>query len=413
MGEILRLWLRRLIPLLILGIVALLGYANLTFVEQAPAQTPFVARWTGLRAWLTQGTSPYDPSVSQNSQVRMYGRPANAARGEDPQHFLYPPAVAVYLGPLAFLSLPVARAVWMTVLQLAIVALPLVSALAFRWTMGGWMRAGSVALGLFSLPGFLAVLNGDVAAVVSLAVVFSLAALHRRREAASGLLAATAIVKPQLGLLYLVYLYVWGIRQRRWTLIGWMTTGLAVLLGVSTALLPIWPLDVARQVLDYADIPTLRSAISRVLGTAAHPYSGLVGIGSAVILGYLFWEWRRSFAGGERGMLWGAMLTLTVTAVLSPFSVLANQLLLIPPLLLAVSVWQARLGPGREGVLTLVVLALGLATWAGAAGGLDPASTPTASIVLPPILVGGALWWVRWWATKLSLAREGLASPPS
>ena len=413
MAEILRVWLRRLIPVLILGLVALLGYANLTFVENAPAQTPFVARWTGLRAWLTQGTSPYDASVSQDSQVRMYGRPANAARGEDPQHFLYPPAVAVYLGPLAFLSFPIARAAWMSVLQIAIVALPLVSAIAFRWPMGGWMRVGSVALGLFSLPGFLAVLNGDVAAVVSLAIVVSLAALHRRRDAAAGLLAATAIVKPQLGLLCLIYLFVWGIRQRRWTLIGWMTTGLAVLLGASTALLPLWPLDVARQVVDYGEIPTLRSAVSWVLGTAAHPYSGLVGIGSALLLGYLFWEWRLSFAGGERGMLWGAMLTLTVTAVLSPFSVLANQLLLIPPLMLAVSVWHTRLGPGRESVLAFIVLALGLATWAGASGGLDAASTPAASIVLPPILVGVALWWVRWWATKLSLAREGLESRPS
>jgi Glycosyltransferase family 87 len=413
MAEILRVWLRRLIPVLMLGLVALLGYANLMFVENAPAQTPFVARWTGLRAWLTQGTSPYDPSVSQESQVRMYGRPANPARGEDPQHFLYPPAVAVYLGPLAFLSLPIARAVWMSLLQIAIVALPLVSAIAFRWSMGGWMRVGSVALGLFSLPGFLVVLNGDIAAVVSLAIVLSLTALHRRRDAAAGLLAATAIVKPQLGLLYLVYLYVWGIRQRRWTLIGWMTTGLAILLGVSTALLPIWPLDVARQVLDYGDIPTLRSAVSWILGTTAQPYSGVVGIGSALILGYLFWEWRLSFSGGERGMVWGAMLTLTVTAILSPFAVLANQLLLIPPILLAVSVWHARLGPGRESVLAFIVLALGLATWAGASAGLDAASTPAASIILPPILVGIALWWVRWWATKLSLPREGLGSHPS
>jgi hypothetical protein len=106
-------------------------------------------------------------------------------------------------------------------------------------------------------------------------------------------------------------------------------------------------------------------------------------------------------------------LTLTVTAVLSPFAVLANQLLLIPPILLAVSVWHARLGPGRESVLAFIVLALGLATWAGASGGLEAARTPAASIILPPILVGIALWWVRWWATKLSLAREGLGSHPS
>ena len=411
MAEVLRLWLRRLIPVLLLGAVVLIGYGNVAFVQRAPAQSPFVARWTGLHAWLTQGTSPYDPSVSADSQVRIYGRPANAARGEDPQHFLYPPAVALYLGPFAFLPLSTARGLWMTILQISLVALPLSAAWSFRWSMTGWLRTASVALGLFSLPGFLAVLHGDVSVVVSLAIVLSLVALHRRREAAAGLLAAATVVKPQLAFLFVAYLYVWGIHHRRWTLIGWMTTGLAVLLGISTALLPTWPLDIARQVLDYARLETIRSAVSRVLGTTQQPYSALTLIASAALLGYLLWEWRLSLTGSERSMTWAAMLTLTMTAALSPFSVLANQVLLIPPLLLAVCVWNERLRPGREGPLATAVIVLALVTWAGAVGGVDPAEAPGLSIVLPPILVGGALWWIRWWATRPPLVLESALAP--
>ena len=95
-----------------------------------------------------------------------------------------------YLGPFALLPLPTARALWMTILQIALVGLPLAAAWSFRWSMTGRLRAAAVALGLFSLPGFLVVLHGDVAAVVTLAIMLSLAALHRRREAAAGLLAA-------------------------------------------------------------------------------------------------------------------------------------------------------------------------------------------------------------------------------
>jgi len=406
MLEALRLWLRRLIPVVILAAVALLAYGNLAFVRSAPAQTPFVARWTGLHAWLTQGMSPYDDSVSADSQVRIYGRPANLARGEDPQHFLYPPALALELGPFALLPLETARALWMTVLQLAIVALPLGAGWAFHWPMSGWLRLGSVAMGLFSLPGFLAVLNGDVAVIVVLAIVLSLVAALRRREAAAGLLAATTIVKPHLAILYLAYLYVWGFRQRRWTLLGWLTTGLALLLGISTALLPTWPLDIVRQVLDYVDLETIRSAVSRLVATSAQPYTALTWVVTAALLGYLLWEWRLSLSGNERSIVWAAMLTLTVTAGLAPFSVLANQVLLIPPVLLAASVWRGRLGPGREGALAIVLVALGVATWAGAVRGLDPADVPSLAIVLPPILVAGALWWVRWWATRPPLVLE-------
>ena len=185
-----------------------------------------------------------------------------------------------------------------------------------------------------------------------------------------------------------------------------MTTGLAVLLGISTAWLPTWPLDMARQVLDYSKIETLRSAVSRILGTPLQPYSAVTWIGSAALLGYLLWEWRLSLAGSERSMMWAAMITLTLTAALAPFSVIANQVLLIPPFLLAVCVWNEHVREGRQGLLAGALLALGLLTWAGAAGGVDPANAPGLSIVLPPILVGGALWWVRWWATRPPLVLE-------
>jgi hypothetical protein len=294
----------------------------------------------------------------------------------------------------------------MTILQVGLVALPLVCALTFRWTMNGWLRVSGVALALFSYPGFLAVLHGDLSIIACLALMLSLALLHRRREAAAGWLAAASLVKPQLSVLLLVYLYVWGIRQRRWTLMGWMTTGVVVLFGLSTALLPTWPVDMARQVLDYAGTQTIRSTASLILGTPTQPYSGVTLIASAALLGYLFWEWRLSLGGGEQAMVWAAMLTLTVTIVLSPFSTIANQILLMPPLLLAVAVWHERLGPGREAALSVLLVVTILVTWAAGKGELDPAQASTIAIVLPPLFVGGALEWIRWWATRPPIVLE-------
>ena len=412
MSELLRLWARRLIPGLLILLVALLAWGNLAFVQRAPAQSPWVARWTGLRAWLTQGGSPFDPSVSLDAQTRIYGRPANLQRGEDPQHFLYPPAVAVVLGPFALLPLPIARALWMTLLQVLLVALTIIASLTFRWSMTGGLRFAASALVLLSLPGVLAVLQGDVAVFVVLMSLLSLGALLSRRDSAAGLLAASTIVKPHLAALYLLYLYVWGIKNQRWNLIGWLTTGLVVLLGVPTALLPSWPLDVARQVLDYADLGIFRSVVSRVVGSPDEPYSALTLIVSAVVLGYLFWEWRLSLAEGERSMVWAIMLTLTMTVALTPFATLANQVLLAPPLLLSARVLHERLGEGRTAHVGFLLAGLALLSWLGATQGLDPTRQGALVLSLPPLLAVLCLWWVRWWATRAPMVLEGVHLRP-
>jgi hypothetical protein len=356
-----------------------------------------------LNAWLSQGGSPYEASVSQEAQTVMYGRPANPGRGEDPQHFLYPPAIALVLGPFAFLPLATARAIWMTFLQVGLLTVILVAGPAFRWSMTGAIRMGASILTLLSLPSVLAVLQGDLAIVVVALILVSLAAVHRRHDTLAGLVAASTIVKPQLAVLYVLYLYVWGIRNQRWNLLGWLTTGLVLLLGVATALLPSWPLEVARQALDYAGLEVFRSVVSRVLGVGAAPYSAGVLIASAVVLGYLFWEWRVSLAGGERSMLWAVMVTLVLTVGLTPFGTLANQVMLIPPLLFSAGVLHDRVGQGRSVQMAFLLSAVGLLSWLASAEGLDPGGPSSAALVAPPLLVMLILWWVRWWATRPSL----------
>jgi Glycosyltransferase family 87 len=406
LNELLRTWVRRLIPGLLAAALALAAWGNLAFVARAPTQSPFVPRWIGLNAWLRQGGSPYDASVSLEAQTGMYGRLGNLSRGEDPQHFLYPPAVALVLGPFVFLPLSTARAIWMTLLQVGLLTVILVAGPAFRWTMTGAIRVGVSILTLLSLPSVLAVLQGDVAIVVVALILISLGALHRRHDTLAGLLAASTIVKPQLALLYILYLYVWGIRNQRWNLLGWLTTGLVMVLGVTTALLPSWPLEVARQSLDYAGLDVFRSVVSRALGLGGEPYSAWVLIASALVLGYLFWEWRVSLAGGERSMLWAVMVTLALTVGLTPFATLANQVMLIPPLLFAAGVLHDRIGQGRSVQLAFLLSAVSLLSWLASAKGLDPGGPSSAALVVPPLVVLLILWWVRWWATRPSLVLE-------
>jgi hypothetical protein len=284
--------------------------------------------------------------------------------------------------------------------------------MAVRWPMTVSLRFGAAILSLVSLPGVLAVLNGDVAVAVVTAILLSLFFLYRKRDTAAGLLAALALVKPQLGLPYIAYVVLWGAAARRWNFLGWLTTGLAMLLGISTALLPTWILQMARQVLDYADLEVFRSTVSRLVGSRAEPYSVGVWITTAVVLGYLFWEWRLSLRRSERSVTWAVMLTLVVSVLVTPFSTLANQILLVPPLLFSAHILHERLGPERELHVAFLLIAFTLASWTAAPEGLGSRPPSTAALIVPPAITLLSLWWVRWWAVHAPLALEGARLRP-
>jgi len=113
------LGLQILMALMAIGILMVMGWANYRFAQLVPGGNDFLARWTGARAWVVEGRSPYDPEVSLNAQRMIYGRPAKLEAGEDLAHFVYPLPAMVFFAPFGLLPYPLARAAWMTLLVAA------------------------------------------------------------------------------------------------------------------------------------------------------------------------------------------------------------------------------------------------------------------------------------------------------
>ena len=126
--NILSRWRILILLLLMPVLLAGLSYANYQFSLQAPGGNDFLPRYLGARAFLLEGKSPYDSSVSEEAQRSIYGRLANPEAGEDIAHFVYPMPVLLFVGPLAWLPYPLARALWMTLLQVSLPVLSLVAA---------------------------------------------------------------------------------------------------------------------------------------------------------------------------------------------------------------------------------------------------------------------------------------------
>src|SRR4030042_3192203 len=125
-------WLWVFLAILILLAAAGGIWANLKLAETLPGGEEFLVHWYGIRSWITEGNSPYNPAVRLETEVLFYGHPAQF---EEPRlAFLSPLYSALLFFPFALIeNYTLARALWMLVLELALLGTLMVSA-----SLAGW-----------------------------------------------------------------------------------------------------------------------------------------------------------------------------------------------------------------------------------------------------------------------------------
>jgi len=393
------------IPFVLVGLGAGLVAANLRYVEAAPADNDFVARWEGARAWIRERLSPYDPQVSQRAQERVYRRPANPARGEDPEHFLYPFPAMVVLGPLGLLEFDAAQAVWMSLIEVSLLASTILWIAAAGWRGSPWLLLSSAVFSLLWFPAFAALVGGQFAAIEALLLAAALAALRGHRESLAGILFAAGLFKPQVGVGPFVYVLVWALLTRRRQFVGWLITGLVLLVGGSLILEPRWPAGFLRQVLEMVRLPVSQSPLARLSAALGTGTVGTFGFSGALLV-YLLWEWKESIAGDERRFLWTLGLTHIVVVLVAPFGIAANMTVLMLPVVLILEAWHSRQGRMVEAPAAIALLVLGGLTWLVSVGGLAGGEPSLWLLVAVPLFLLLGLLWVRWWATRARIWSE-------
>ena len=180
------------------------GIANYQFSMSVPGGNDFLARWVGAHYWVVRGINPYDPEVSLASQEMIYGRPANPAEGEDVAHFVYPLPAMIFFAPLAPFSYPVARAIWMTILEISLPILALIGIQLARWKPSRRMLLIVMVFSLVWYHGFRSVILGQFAVIEALLMTGALLAIQRRQDGVAGILLALSIAKPQMTVLLII-----------------------------------------------------------------------------------------------------------------------------------------------------------------------------------------------------------------
>ena len=106
--------------------VGLLGYANYRYAKNNPGGNDFIPRWLGTRLLLTDGQSPYGEETTQAIQQFIFGGPAGP--DQDQALFAHPLYSILVFLPYAFIGdYILARAFWLTTLQVSLIITALAS----------------------------------------------------------------------------------------------------------------------------------------------------------------------------------------------------------------------------------------------------------------------------------------------
>lgn len=321
-----------LIPLLII----LNAYAiYIVFSSHYPGAVDFYPRWHAARALTVEGRNPYDPAVAQETQLGLFGRimPSH----EDQAGFAYPLYLIFFFYPLTFLPYPVAQAIWMAILQIALLAGVILCMKLVGWQPPLWLVIVTIFWSLFFLPATRAWMLGQVSILVFALSTLSLWALHKRHDTLAGIALATSTIKPHLVFLLIPLLLLYGLSRKRRAFIVSFSLSLFTLIGLAMLWLPSWPLDFLHGLVAYTGYQTYGSPLANLLnyllpGSAAYLEMPL----SLILLVLMAGAWLnllRDKSTHPAASLWSAVFfTLGVSNLIVLRSGTVNQVMLFFPL---------------------------------------------------------------------------------
>jgi hypothetical protein len=392
-------WLKTVLIFIFIAIFAGLLYANYQFSINSPGGNDFLARWTGARYWIVEGVNPYDPEVSLAAQRMIYGRPADPAAGEDVAHFVYPLPAMIFFAPFGLFSYPIARALWMTILEMSLPILAFMSVAVARWKPSRWLLALFILFSIFWYHGLRSVIVGQFAIIEAVLLVGALLAIQRDSDALAGILLALSIAKPQMAYLLVPFVLFWAVSVRRWQIVLWTVGTMAVLVGGSLWIMPDWPIRWLQQLMDYPNYTNLGSPISIVLEFLPRGNRTVTLLVSGVLALYMLWEWFRAASKDLPWFQWAAAMTLVITNLISVRTATTNYVVLLLAFTVAFHAWEDRWAGGKWLTLgTLLTILIGL--WVLFLTTVEGNIEHPAMYLPIPFLSLAMLLWTRWWTVK-------------
>ena len=386
--------------LAIAGVVGLV-FLNLNLSEQFVHQDEFAPRWVAAKQWMTEGTSPYDREVFEQTQAlwETYGYTEDEfSQG----HYLDLVWNLILFLPFSFLPYLVARAIWMTIMTIA-----LFFCVWFGFDLAGvrFHPIEKVLIALLitlSYPCFKLILTASVLPLYVFFMILGTKKALEGRSTAAGIYFLISFGMFPLSLILAVFFAIWLGSRRDSGFLSIFLSGLAFLLVTSLILFPGWiPEWFANFVQVHPDLSWVDTPLMRVAAFFPGAYQPLSISLHVLTLFMLLVEWYGLPESGERQIRWKALLTLNLISFLNPSSSAVYLLLVWPGLFLFFEFLDEKWKIGGKIVSWTVFLILLNRFWTDFQNTQNWSSTESTVVsVLLPIVALIGLEWTRWWAME-------------
>ena len=329
----------------LIGLFLVATWANYQYVQANPGGNDFLIRWLAASRWRVDGTSPYDDALRVEAETSIYGREAAISLDEPRSYFLYPLYAMIFYAPMGLMKYELARAVWMSFLELMAIGSLALGLRVIDWRPPAWLTGFFT---LFSIGWYYnarSVIVGQISPIIVFLLILGVYLVKEKQDIGAGIVFAITTIKPGIGLLLIPFALVWAISKKRYVLPISFVISWVALIGISLLFIPDWIFPMTRQwiaIYGYADI---RSPVELIGGIVPVMESTLGRILQIVLVLYLLIECALVWGKNERWFVWGAMVTIVISQlVVFRFST-TDHIILILPLLLIFQVivqrWKA------------------------------------------------------------------------
>lgn len=222
------------------AIILMTGWGTFLYRGLVPgsliAADDFRVIYGSSRAWL-YGVNPYDAARLDRIWSIARGPSEHKPSLRGSRDLLYPPPTFVLVAPVAAFDWPVARELWaqLNLAALGVSIIAMVSLLRMKWRHPStWIFVGAA---IAFAPCITGVKVGQTSMILTALIASGHAMRVGGRPMAGGvLLGLAAVLKPQIGLVFLAY------ELFRWR---WRVAGPALAVAVVISVLGIWRLEAA------------------------------------------------------------------------------------------------------------------------------------------------------------------------
>jgi len=311
-------------------------------MRRIPFQDHFVIPWAASRMWLLEGVTPYDEAVLTLAEETL-SQSAYLGSLPDSAGLIDPAINLVFYLPFSLIPYEISRAVWMTLLVLVTGMISHYGLRLSGWQVSRVEKLIIILLTVLWLPGISNIITGKLTPIIILLILLSIYLTLRGDDTRAGFMLALTFGSFLTSVLVLLFIIVWSISRRRWSVVTAYFSGVIFLFAITLLFIPSWPLNWLRVILntytDWSWVHTPLMDFAVVLPGIADYLSIFLHVIFGIYLLYLL----ISILGKSgREFTWKVLLSLVVMFLFNVQASISQVLIVLPATFLMFRSWSER-----------------------------------------------------------------------